>query len=849
MKVPLSWLKDYVDITVPLTDLAERLTLAGLEVETIEYIGLPGAELEWNPEKIVVGEILAVRSHPNADRLVLAEVAYGGPETEVVVTGAPSLLDYRGQSDLHLKVALALEGSRLYNGHADGMHITKLKKTKIRGVPSRAMVCSEKELGLSEEQVDIIYLPDDAPVGMPLAEYMGDAVLEFDIKGPFAHLYSVVGIAREVAALLDVPLRRDVLEVLERYPAELTPTPDFLTLEIADPDLCPRYSAALVRGVEVKPSPFWMQVRLLRAGMRPINNIVDTTNYVMLELGQPLHAFDAHVLRAKPGEDRPAIIVRRAKAGEQMATLDGEMHTFDGEMLLITDGGGPVAVAGVMGGLESEVSEATNDILLESANFDFLNIRRTSRLLGLTSEASQRFGRRVDPELTVKAAARAAHLMAELGGGTVAPTIGDRYPGRQPQRVIEFDPAHAARVLGIAVPADEIVRILTSLEFQVQPLADQSTNLPIYRVAVPSYRLDVTRPIDLVEEVGRIWGYDRFPTTLMCDELPPQRANLRLEGAERVRDLLVGCGLDEVITYSMVDIEDEGNLWPQGAQFDLGDHLRVRNPLSSERAYMRQTVLSSLLHTTRENLRFLDRVAIFEISAVYLPEEGQTLPNEPRRLGIVMTGPREAQSWLAGQDRTPLGFYDLKGVVEALLAELGLEGSFEQGKHPAFRPGRCAQVSVASGEAEAPSLTGDSVVGVMGELHPLVREAFDLPAQPVCMLELDLDELLATWGAGRKMAPISAHPPVYEDLALVVDESVPAARVQNLIAQTGRALVRTVVLFDVYRGEQVGAGRKSLAYRLTYQADDRTLTDKEVAKLRTKIVRRLERELGATLRS
>ena len=846
MKVPLSWLKDYVDITIPIPELAERLTLAGLEVETIEYIGLPGAELPWDAEKIVVGELRAVRFHPNADRLVLAEVEYGGPETEVIVAGPPSLLEMRGQSDLHLKVAFAMEGVHLYDGHAEGWRVRRLKKTNIRGVPSRAMVCSEKELGLSDEHMDIIYLPDDAPVGTPLADYLGDAVLEFDIKGPFAHLYSVFGVAREVAALLGVPLRRDVHEVLERHPAELTPMADFIELEIADPDLCPRYSAAFIRGIKVGPAPFWMQTRLRYAGMRPINNIVDITNYVMLELGQPLHAFDYHLLRPRsalsdaegPGDDRPAIIVRRAHPGEQMATLDGELRTFDEEMLLITDGGGPVAVAGVMGGLESEVTEATTDVLLESANFHFLSVRRTSRLLGLTSDASQRFGRRVDPELTVKAAARAAHLMAKLGGGAVVPAIGDLYPGRQPQRVIELDPAHVTRILGIEVPTDEIVRILTSLEFQVTPSSSTHSSSTHLLVTIPSHRPDVTLPVDLAEEVGRIWGYDRFPTTLMRDELPPQRANPRLDGAERVRDLLIGCGLDEVITYSMVDIEDEGNLWPQGSQFDLGNYLRVRNPLSAERAYLRQTLLPSLLNTTRENLRFLDRVSIFEVGAVYLPVEGQTLPNEPRHLGIVTTGPRYARSWMAGQARTPVDFYDLKGVVETLLTGLGLKGTFEPGKHPAFHPGRCAQVSV-----------GDDVVGVMGELHPLVREPFDLPAQPVCALEFDLDRLLAAWGAPRRMASISVHPPVYEDLAVVVDEGLPAVRVRDLIAQTGSSLVRSVVLFDVYRGEQVGAGKKSLAYRLTYQADDRTLTDREVAKLRGKIIRRLERELGATLRS
>ncbi len=831
MRIPLSWLKDYVEISLSVEELAERLTLAGLEVESIEYIGHPQAALPWPRDKIFIGEIRAVRPHPNADRLVLAEVEYGGPAPEIVVTGAPSLLDYRGRDDLHLKVAFALEGSRLYDGHSEGWQVKKLKRSKIRGVPSRAMVCSEKELGISEEHVDIIYLPADAPVGTPLVDYLGDAVLEFDIKGPLGHLQSVFGIAREVAALQDVPLRRDVLEVLDREGMELTTAPEFVHLEIADPDLCPRYSAAFIQGVTIGPSPYWMQVRLRRAGMRPINNIVDITNYVMLELGQPLHAFDYHLLRPRPGESVPSIIVRRARPGERMRTLDGEWRTFDEEMLLITDGGGPVAVAGVMGGLESEVTEQTRDVLLESANFAFLNIRRTSRQLGLASESSQRFGRRVDPELTVKAAARAAHLMAELGGGAVVPTMGDLYPGRQPQRVLDLDPAYVERVLGVEIPVEKMTQILTALDFQV---AEEEGR---FRVTVPSHRQDVTQAVDLTEEIGRIWGYDRFPPTLLGGELPPPHANPRREGSERVRDLLVGCGLDEVITYSLVDCAGEGKLYPQGGGPGPEEYLRVLNPLSSERACLRRTLLPALLDTTRANLRFLERVTVFEVGAVYLPVEGRTLPDEPWRLGIVMTGPREPRSWLTGQDRSPLGFYDLKGVVEALLDGLGLKGILEVGEHGAFHPGRCAQVRV-----------GERVVGVLGELHPLVRESFGLPSQPVVALEFDLDGLLAGWGGVRAMKPLSVHPPVYEDLALVVDEEVPAVRVRDLIAQTGRALVRSVALFDVYRGEQIGAGKKSLAYRLTYQAADRTLTDKEVTKLRRKIIRRLEREVGARVR-
>jgi len=842
MKISLSWLKDYVDITVPAHELAERLTLAGLEVEAIEYIGLPESKLPWDPDKVVVGEVRSVRPHPNADRLVLADVNYGGAKTELIVTGAPSLSAYRGQDDLHLKVAFAMEGSSLYDGHAGGLKIRKLKKSRIRGIESRAMVCSEKELGLSDEHEDIIYLPEDAPIGTPLADYLGDAVLEFDIKGPFGHLYSMIGIAREVSALLNVPLRKEALLELERHPAKLTPSPDFIQLEIADPDLCPRYSATLIKDVKVGPSPFWMQMRLRRAGMRPINNIVDVTNYVMLELGQPLHAFDYHTLRSKPGDDLPVIIVRRAEEGEQMRTLDGVLHTFDQDMLLIADGQGPVAIAGVMGGLETEVTDTTTDILLESANFHFLNVRRTSRLLGVSTEASQRFGRRVDSELAAAAAARAAHLVAELGQGCVAAEIGDLYPGRQPRQTIEFDTNYAKRILGIEVPAEEMCRILTSLEFELTQPDAASENQPADSarivVTVPSHRQDVSRPIDLVEEVGRIWGYDRFPITLMQDQLPPQRANARLEGAERVRDILTGCGLDEVITYSLVNMEDEAKLYPDGPAPDPSNYLRVRNPLSSDRAHLRRSLLPSLLTTTRENLRFLDRVAVFEIGSVYLLKAGQTLPDEPRRLGAVMTGPREPQSWLADQAHTDYGFYDIKGIAEALLQGLKVDATFQPGKHPALHPGRCAEV-----------YTDKTKIGYLGELHPLVQEAFNLGAHPVYVLDFDLDRLLANWGKPQRMIPISVHPPVYEDLAVVVDEEVSAVQVQKLILETGRALVRSAVLFDVYRGAQIGESKKSLAYRLTYQADDRTLNDKTVSKTREKIIRRLERELKAVLRS
>ncbi len=861
MKIPLSWLKDHVDITTSPTALAERLTLAGLEVESLTQIG----EL-WDRDKLFVGQILSVTQHPDADRLVLARVEYGASAPLTVVTGAPNLYPYVGQ-DLSggrgPKVAFAEAGARLVDGHSAERRIIRLKPGKIRGIQSAGMVCSEKELGLSDEHEGILLLPDDAPVGVPLIDYMGDTVLELDIKGAFGHLQSVVGIAREVAALTGQPLRRDVLTILDRQPVEIVPDADFTGIVIEDPDLCLRYSAALIEGLTVGPSPRWMQQRLQRAGMRPINNVVDVTNYVMLELGQPLHAFDYDLLRArahtqkpgfskKPGfSDRPTIIMRRAHPGEHLTTLDGVDRALDPDMLMITDTAGPIAVGGVMGGADTEVHDDTTTILLESANFDFLSIRRTSQILKLSSEAASRFGKQVDSELTVKALARASQLLTELAGGAVRPVFGDAYPGKPAPRYIDLAPDYVNRILGIEIPAAEMVRILRALEFDVTGALPntQSTNLPttnlpttglpIYQITVPSHRLDVNIPADLAEEIGRVYGYDRVPITLMDDELPPQRRNVTLEGEEKVRDILVGAGLDEVITYSMIDIADEGRLRADKTAPDPADYVRVLNPLTVDRAHLRRTLLPGLLNTARANLRFLDRVAIFEVGRAYIPRPEEPLPAEPRRLAALLVGPRAATTWQP-HDTEPVGFFDLKGVVEALIERLSLpDVTWEHGEHPAMHPGRTAQLSVNGAE-----------VGAVGELHPIVRAAFDFSEDaPVAVMELDLDALLAPWGAVNPMTEISTQPAVYEDLAVVVDEAAPAAQVAALIRQTGGKLLTDVQLFDIYRGQQIPAGKKSLAYALTFQAADRTLTDQDTGKLRARIVRRLEQEIGATLRA
>ncbi len=843
MKIPLSWINDYVNVDdVPIDDLRRRLDLAGLEVETVEAIGHPESDLPWDPEKILTAEVVAVRPHPDADRLVLAEVDYGGEENEIVVTGAPSLFERMGEEDLHLKVIFAWEGATLYDGHAEGWVKSTLKKTKIRGVPSRAMVCSEKELGLAEEQTDIIYLPADTPVGVPAVKILGDYVLDFDIKGPFGHLQSVYGIAREISTLLDRPLSRAPLQAAERLELRAVEDPDFIELEISDPDLCPRYTATRIRDVEIKPAPLWMQLRLRRAGMRPINNVVDITNYVMWELGEPLHAFDYDDLRPREGAEEPAIIVRRAHEGEQMHTLDGELRTFDDEMLLITDGGGPVAVAGVMGGLESEVAEETDDVLLEAANFNFLNVRRTAQQLKLFSESSSRFGKRVDPELALKAAARAAELMVQLAGGQVERAVGDLYPGKPEPTVVDYSPALADRLLGIEVPRDEQRRILESLEFEVQAEGDRWT------VTVPTYRQDVSRAVDLVEEVARIWGYDRFPHTLIDEALPPIRRNYSLEREEEVRDILVGLGLDEVITYSLIDPEDEARLHPGDESLALpGDRVVLQNYLAPERSQMRRSLLPGVLKTAQSNLRFLERIAIFEVGRVYYRVEapdagtGETGVVEPRHLSILMVGPRNPRWWEDVQHEL-LDYFDLKGLVEALLRRLDLEAqaTWERGEHAAFHPGRCAVVSV-----------DDRVLGHVGEIHPLVREAYDLPDIPVVAIEWDLEALLDAAIPARtqkELAMISTYPLVHEDFALVVDEATPALTVQRAIIRAGYPLVIRAELFDIYRGPQIEEGRKSLAFALTYQAPDRPLDERDVEKLRKRVIKHLENYLGATLR-
>jgi len=831
MRVPLSWLKEYVDVVWPIERLAERLTLAGLEVDSIHKVEVPPDRIAWDPSTIVVGEVLEVKRHPNADRLVLAVVDHGGSEPEQVVTGAPNL--HIGDSGI--KVPFARRGAHLYDGHQDGWHVATLKPSKIRGIRSEAMICSEKELGLYDFHEQVVLLPSDAPVGQPLAEYMDmdavappDLVLDLGLTPNLARCYNIIGVAREVAALTGRQLRLTPPTMQAIGPA----IGGQIDLEIDDPDLCNRYSATLIKNVKIGPSPYWMQHRLNLAGMRPINNIVDITNYVMLEWGQPLHAFDYDRLRPRPGITHPpTIIVRRAKPGETMTTLDGQHRQLTPDMLMITDGGGPVAVAGVMGGLESEVEPGTTDILLEAANFNNINNRKTAQVLKLPSEASLRFGKGVPASSTVPAATRASELMRLHAGGVIAQGIADAYPVPQSVHVIDITADEVARLGGIQVGTDELQAMLESLEFKCERQGQ------LIRATAPDHRLDVEIPADIVEDVTRLYGYDRIPLTLLTDELPPQRRNLVLEGEELIRDVLIGCGLDEVITYALTSRQTVLAAHPDQTDLDANMYLKLANPLTTEREYLRRSLLGSLLETLRDNFRFLDRVAVFEVGRVYWPRMDREVPDEPRRLGLALGGPRDERAWIA--DRALLDFYDLKGAVETVLDRLAIaDAVFEPVQAPSFHPGRTARLLVKGRPA-----------GLLGQVHPLVCERFDLPAAPVWVAELDLEVLLGSMGEARRVRPISRFPSVAQDLALILDEDIPASRVRATILEAGGELLADAVLFDLYRGDQLGAGKKSLAYSLTYRAMDRTLTDAEVSQMQERIVQALEDQLGAALRA
>ncbi len=805
MKVSLKWLKDYVDIKLARKELAERLTMAGLEVRGIETVG--GA---W--DNVVIGEVIALNPHPNADRLKLATVDLG-TEQVTTVCGAPNI-------NVGQRVTFARLGACLMDPHTG--KATVLKPAKIRGVVSGGMVCSEKELGISESHEGILVLPPEAPVGAALSDYLGDVILDLDITPNRPDCLSVIGIAREIAVLTGESLR--LPEV--RYRETEKSIDSFASVDILNPDLCPRYCASLVTGIKITSSPSWLQQRLNGYGMRPINNVVDITNYVMLEYGQPLHAFDYDRLRGRQ------IIVRRARNGETITTLDGSKRTLNADTLVIADKEGAVAVAGIMGGLDSEVTDRTDAILLESANFNQAAIRRGCSHLQFQNEASVRFDKGLNSDLPLVPLKRATQLLLELAGGKAAKGIIDVYPGKSQPDVISLTTREVKRLSGSKVSIGEILKVLKALGFECRE-GDSSSQI---LVSAPYWRSDVRCSADLVEEVGRIIGYDKVPMTRLSAPLPPQKSKLSLEARQgdlkdKLRSILTGFGFQEILTYSLVSVEKLQKLSPK-LELKISP-LKVANPMTKEQEYLRTSLRAGLLATLAHNQKFEQAgIRLFEIGKVFL-RQGKDLPEEKEMLCALLSGTRGELSWQA--DKESLDFFDAKGLAESLLKQLGLKASFGDSDDEGLFPGRGANIVI-----------GEDRVGVLGELHPKVTQAFEL-SDVACLVEIDLKKLLTKTTGMKEYQPIPRFPSATRDIALVIDEQVSYGTVENIIRSF--PLVTTVTLFDLYRGEQIAEGRKSFAIRIVYQSPSRTLTDEEVDQTQEQMLARLHQELGATLRA
>ncbi len=800
MKVSLKWLEDYVNLSMPIDELAQKLTMSGTEVTTIDTVGA-------NWEGISIGQVMALEKHPNADRLLLATIDLG-EESITVVTGAPNLEE--GQ-----KIPFARVGAQLIDGHTG--ELVKLKPAKIRGIRSEGMVCSEKELAISDRHEGIMVLPPEAPVGMPLSRYMGDTILDFSITPNRPDCLSVIGIACEAAALTGQTTH--IPEI--RYEEQGAPIDGSVSVEIADPELCSRYCASLVTDVKIGPSPQWMQQRLLACGMRPISNIVDITNYVMLEYGQPLHAFDYQQIKGKK------VIVRRARDDESLFTLDGIERKLNTDMLVIADETDPIALAGVMGGADSEVIDTTTSILLESANFYGGSIRRTSMRLNLRSEASSRFEKSISPELAPIALRRATQLLIELAGGEAAGGIVDVYPVRMAREPITLPRERIGRVLGVEYDTEQVQNVLSSLGFTCE-LAGTSDDL---LVTVPYWRTDIKLADDLIEEVARITGYDEIPTTMLHGEIPERLPAPLIALRETVRDILVGCGMQEVITYSQTSRVMLDTIDPQRK---LGPALRVANPMSLEQEYLRTSLRAGLLACFAANERYKQKdIRLFEVGKVYLPKEND-LPEEREMLAGVLGGLPYEPSWLSGEDT--LDFFDAKGILETLFNRLRAAAVFRPVEDHNLVPGRTAEATVNGQQ-----------VGVLGEVHPRTAALFDISSQPVILFEVDLEKLLSLTGAELRYQPIPRFPEIARDLALVADIDIEASKLRDVIQSF--PLVSQVSLFDVYIGDKVPEGKKSLAFSVHYQSLQRTLTDEEVNRAQQEIIERLRRELGATLRS
>jgi phenylalanyl-tRNA synthetase beta chain len=733
-----------------------------------------------------------------------------------VVTGATNLV-------VGAQVPYIAPGGRLPGGRV-------IEAATLRGVASAGMLCSADELGLSPDRTGIYIFDEPLENGADVRSLLGDTVLDLYITPNRPDCMSVEGIAREVHAITGAELRR----VQTAPPAGKTPSEAKIQVSIPDPDLCRRFTGAYIANVTLGPSPLWLQRRLHLAGVRPISNVVDATNYTMLELGQPQHVFDADRLG-------PVVMARRARPGERLTTLDDVERVLDPEMLVIADADKPVAVAGVMGGAATEVGASTRNVMLEPANFLPATIRKTSAALRLPSEASRRYERGVDPNLASRASQRTIALLAEMAGGTPPATIVDVFPARaEPKRVLVHED-EIGGLLGHSYSRELVTRVLTSLDFTVETV---DTKL---LVTVPGHRPDVEGRADLAEEVARITGYDEIPTTLPTGVPPEPKVEPLRVASDIARDVLVASGLSEVMTYSMVApgsgarlrLAGPSNTAQSGDGREAEGGIRLANFSSADYSVLRTELLPSLLDTARSNLRHRDSLALFEIARVYLPPLAP-LPAEPTRLGIVMIGSGVPVAWNA--PARPVDFFDLKGTIDELLGRFALTGTYGPARAEAYHPGRCAEISVIGANGSSVSL------GFLGQLHPLVAERFDLEGREVYVAELAFEMLSAAAPGQPQIQAIPRFPGLDRDLALVLDRDAPHAEVGSVIRGAGGPLLERVAVFDVYEGPQVPAGKKSLAYTLRFRATDRTLTDEEADAAVSRIVVAVGGRFGAQVR-
>jgi phenylalanyl-tRNA synthetase beta chain len=801
MKVSYKWLKELVDFDWSPQELADKLTDAGVEVETITPLG-------DRLEKVVVGEIKTVKRHPQADHLSVCEVEIGSKFLQIVC-GAPNVKE-------KAKVPVALIGARLPIG-------VEITKTTLRGVDSFGMICSEKELGIGEDQKGIMILDSRLKIGLPISVALDleDYILDLDLTPNRPDCLSIIGVAREVGALFGSSVKKPQVSFHETD----TLTKEWVGVEIADLVACPRYAARVIKDVKIKSSPFWLKRKLESVGMRSINNVVDVTNFVMMETGHPLHAFDYDLFSQTPnhfGSGQKKVVVRKAKSGEKFITLDQVERTLNNEILLITDGQKPVAIAGIMGGMESEVSENTKKVLLESAYFDAKVIRRGRIYLGISTEASQRFERGVDPNGVVNAANRACQLLEELANGKVLKGAVDNYSSSIIPVCVTLRPQRVNRILATNLDSKKMVQILKRLDMEVRENQD-------LEVTIPTFRPDLSREIDLIEEIARVYGYDKIGISLRASGNLVTQVSEEDKLTAKLKRFLTGKGFFEVLTNNLVDPKILNKLCPDFLS------VKLKNPLSEEMSVLTTSLAYGLLSVTGWNKnRKEENLRIFELGKVYLAKENET-PLERLHLGLALSGRKDPIHW--GIEESKVDLYDLKGVLESLVNDLCLLSfRLNPRENALFKSDRSFEIRM-----------GGEGVGILGEVREEILELFEIKDK-VFAAELDFEKLLVCIPNKKSFSPLPKFPPVDRDIAIVVDENILSEKIRDKIKMVGGDLIEELTLFDVYRGTQIPPKKKSLAYSIRYRSKDKTLTDEEVEKTHRKVISELEESFKASLR-